>query len=151
MGTVRTLMNVMKKEGLIKTTANGAILTGKGEKTFPHGKRIFVEKGIQPLTVSEHGKGMLLRDFKGQPKPLEIRDAAVVCGGTGATTLVEKEGVFVFDPPMDVGPKVKMAMRKLSGDLNPNKGDILIIVSGDSLMSVESAIWGVFARLAKEA
>jgi len=71
--------------------------------------------------------------------PIEQRDAAIVQGAKGATTIIFKNGKFALprdttDCEKDFPDKVWKTLRR---ELKPQNGDVIIVASGESLQKAE--------------
>ncbi len=94
-GATRTLMNRLKGAGLIATSKPGYLLTSRGKKIWNRLDSIFprkVELEKSELTLSKCNVAVLIKGCGDRVKTgVEQRDAAILTGAKGATTLVFKD------------------------------------------------------------
>jgi len=93
-GATRTLIDRLNNEGIIKTSKLGCSLTRKGEKVWNQFQSIFSKKvklEKSKLTLADCNIAVLIKGCGDQVKTgVEQRDAAVLTGAKGATTLLFK-------------------------------------------------------------
>ena len=137
-GTVRTLVGRMKSLGLLETSRSGMTLTEEGTDVIKGFSQIF--RGMEipgtPMTVGEYNYAILVRGAsKAVNKGIEQRDAALIAGAKGATTLVFDAGRLGM-PGMDRPPDAEI-LRFIYVNLAPSEGDAIIIGSSDDGLSAE--------------
>ena len=140
-GATRTLVNRLKNYGLITVNKLGCVFTKKGKnlwnslhKAFP--KKIILEKS--ELTLASYNVAILVKERGNKVKlGMEQRDAALVVGAKGATTLIFKEGSLKFPSEnRDVAENFPRICKKLVS-MQPEENDIIIIGSADTLTKAE--------------
>ena len=140
-GATRTLVNRLKDYGLITVDRLGCIFTKKGKKlwnslhkAFP--KKIVLEKS--ELTLAPYNIAILVKERNNKVKlGMEQRDAALVVGAKGATTLIFKEGSLKFPTEnRDVAEDFPRICKKLVS-MQPEENDVIIIGSADTLTKAE--------------
>lgn len=139
-GSVRTILNRLKREGLITSSRKGHTLTSKGRRKL----RVKVEKFVQidagDLTVGEIDIATIVRGAASRVKRgIEQRDEAIKAGADGATVFVFRRGKLQFpDGFMDV----KKGLAKVLIDIfSPREGDVIIIgTAGDRVRAERGAL-----------
>ena len=98
------------------------ILSNKGQEIFERIKKIIrqVKFPDTSITVSEHNSAVLVRGMASKiNKGIEQRDAAIIAGARGATTLLYDEGrLFMPGVEGEVEDSVK---KMIMEELNPKK------------------------------
>jgi hypothetical protein len=139
-GTIRTLVGRMKALGLIETSRGGMRLTGDGEAILEALGDLFWGCGLTtlPITVGPINYAVLIRGAASKVKSgIEQRDAAIIAGASGATTLVlDDEGLRMpgMEEPMD-----ESVRDLILEELGPSLGDAMIIGSSDDPILAEMA------------
>jgi predicted transcriptional regulator len=151
-GTVRTLIGRLRDAGLISISKSGCVLTEKGTKLWKEYtsnlKKTTVEKN--ELAFAEFNVAVLIRKkADGVSSGMEQRDAAVMAGAKGATTVLFKKNRLVFpSSETDVtesSPKASSQIMKL---LKPEENDAIIIVSsGDRKKATQGALAAAWTLL----
>ncbi|MEX2702921.1 MAG: DUF4443 domain-containing protein [Candidatus Baldrarchaeota archaeon] len=140
--SARTLLKFLTNLGLIKSVdRKGHVLTGLGEKVVTKIMEKIVDikevKGLKnvtlgPVNVACHIKNTahLIKDG------LKQRDAAIMAGAKGATTLIVRSGKITF-PREDVkiGEENEKVLNRL---FDLKEGDVIVIGTGDSLKEAEN-------------
>jgi hypothetical protein len=140
-GETRTLVKHLKNEGLIDISKPGISLSAGGRRLLSR-LRALVSEQIDvpstPLTVGPFNVAVRVTGMKDSVKfGLEQRDAAVMAGAKGATTLVfTKNKLTMPDTEQDVS-KTEPSILSSLAKLNFNEGDVLIIGSADEKISAE--------------
>lgn len=141
-GAVRTLIERLRNFKLITTSRRGCSLTEKGRNLWSKIKFSFpckVRLKKNDLTFAEYNVAVLIRGYsEGVKTGLEQRDAAVMAGAKGATTLVFKNGKLVI--PMvsfDLSKDYPEAFNQITHAMNPKENDVIIIGSSDNLRRAE--------------
>ncbi|MCW3986192.1 MAG: hypothetical protein NWE91_07290 [Candidatus Bathyarchaeota archaeon] len=146
-GATRTLIQRLKNYGLIKVDRTGCIFSKKGEKLwnalcaiFP--RKVFLDRS--GLTLAAFNVAVLVKGCGSKVKlGMKQRDAALLMGAKGATTLVFKGGKLMVPPEYrGVAEDFPDIYRKLMGSLEPEEDDAIIIGSADTL---EKAEYGALA------
>jgi len=140
-GEVRTLVRHLDKEGLIEVSRSGISLSEVGKELFSNLRTVLseqVEIPSSPLTVGCFNVAVQLKGMGSFVKyGLEQRDAAIMAGAKGATTLVvTKKGLVMPGTGEDVseaGSSIVAALSKLS----LKEGDVMVIGSADEKLKAE--------------
>lgn len=145
-GTTRTLTRHLEKEGLIKSSRAGISLTNSGKRFYSNLRSTIAVVADIPqssLTVAPFNVAILVKDSAGAVgSGLEQRDAAIMIGATGATTLVFSHGKLKM-PLVDeaVFREASTICKELICKLKPQEDDVIIIGSaGDKLTAELGAI-----------
>ena len=139
-GTIRTLVGRMKAMGLVETSRGGMRLTGEGEAALGALGELFWGCGLPALsiTVGTINYAVLIKGAASKVKGgIEQRDAAIIAGASGATTLVlDDQGLRMpgMEEPLD--ESVRSLIKE---ELGPSQGDAIIIGSSDDLILAEMA------------
>ena len=151
-GAVRTVINRLKDADLVATSKSGCILTNEGSRLLREYKSI-VKKKIEiaknELTLADYNFAILIKDRGHKVRSgVEQRDAAVMAGAKGATTIMFKEGrLKIPSVSDDVAKDFPNAANQIVRLLKPEKNDVIIIGSADSLGKAEygtlAAAWTV--------
>ncbi len=151
-GAIRTIINRLKAADLIATSKAGCTLTSKGLRLWREYKSIFrkkVEIGKNELTIANSSFAVLIKDHGHNVKSgVEQRDAAVMAGAKGATTIMFKKGrLKIPSVSDDVAKDFPEAANQIIRLLEPEENDVIIIGSADSLGKAEygtlAAAWTV--------
>lgn len=136
-GVVRTLIRHLREADLIEVTARGLTTSAKGESLLGEIHAVIQRVGEAPATedtVGMHNYAVLVRGAAPRVRAgVEQRDAALLSGAKGATTIVYGDGSLI--PGMDRAPDP--ALRDLIKGSNPKRGDVAIIGTADSSLSAE--------------
>jgi predicted transcriptional regulator len=151
-GAVRTIITRLKDADLVATSKAGCALSSEGLRLLREYKSIFkkkIEIGKNELTLADYNFAILIKNCGHKVRSgVEQRDAAVMAGAKGATTIMFKEGRLkipsVSDDLAKDFPKAANQIVKL---LEPEENDVIIIGSADSLGKAEygtlAAAWKV--------
>jgi len=134
-GSMRTILNQLKKKGLITSSRGGHTLTAKGRRAL--GKPLeFAQIDAGDLTVGEVDVAIVIRGAAAKVKRgIEQRDEAIKAGADGATVLVFKAGKLQFPNGFRGVDKKFEKSIKTFGLRN---GDILIIGTGRDATKAEA-------------
>ena len=134
-GSVRTVLNQLKKRDLITSSRGGHTLTTKGRHTL--GKPLeFVKVDAGDLTVGEVDVATVVRGAADRVKRgIEQRDEAIKAGAAGATVLIFKAGKLQFP---DSFFKVEKKFEKSIKTLGLRSGDVVIIGTGKDVAKAEA-------------
>jgi DNA-binding PadR family transcriptional regulator len=134
-GSMRTILDTLKKHGLITSSRGGHALTAKGRRYL--GRPLeFVRVDAGDLTVGEIDVATVVRGAAARVKKgIEQRDAAIKVGADGATVLVFKRGKLQFP---DGFTKVNVKLEKLIKIFRPREGDVIIIGTGGDAVKAEA-------------
>ena len=131
-GTIRTLVGRMKSLGLLSTSRGGMTLTESGREILSgfHELLKSTEVTETTMTVDSRNHAVLVYGAAGTVrKGIEQRDAALMAGARGATTLVREEGRLIM-PGME-DPLDPTVIEYIEYTLKPADGDVVIIGSSD--------------------
>ena len=135
-GSTRTILSILQEHEYIKITNNGILITEKGLEF-----REFFYMDVKPfetydLTISDYDCVAHLRHAaKRISFGCEERDAAILAGAKGATTLICVNGRLTFpgsDYPVDADTE-----RKLRTIFSIRNDDVMIIGTADTPESAE--------------
>ena len=140
-GETRTLVKHLKNEGLIEVSKSGISLSEAGRKLFLSLRTVLSEQVAIPstgLTVGRFNVAVRVAGMKNSVKyGLEQRDAAMMAGAKGATTLVyTKNGLALPGTGEDVLKSCSAIIATLS-KLSLKEGDVVIIGSADEKIKAE--------------
>jgi predicted transcriptional regulator len=132
-GTVRTIINRLRKAGLIVTSKEGCRLTSQGfviwkkfEELFP--KR--VEIGETELTNAENNYAILVKDMGNKVKSgIEQRDAAIVAGANRAVIMVSRGGHLIIESVSNsLERQFPSIMDQILTTLQPEENGVIVLV-----------------------
>jgi len=140
-GATRTLIRKLKETGLISMSKAGCALTQKGNELWNEYQAIVKKTRIEKneLTFAEYNFAVLVKKSGHKVKTgMEQRDAAIVAGARGATTILFKKGLLVF-PAVDRNLKRDFpeASNQIARLLKPQEDDTIIVVSSDDITKAE--------------
>jgi len=151
--STRTILKLLKKEGLVDATPMGYKLTREGFKLLEELKKSAAGMSLLApsfLTADKRSVGMLVRGEK-PPSVLEVRDEAVRIGASGITLLCFKRGKFYF---VDSGDELQSnylpALKEINDKFKFQNGDMLLLCFGDDKEKLERAVWASFIKIFKE-
>ena len=139
-GTVRTLVNRMKTLGLVETSRGGMHLTPAGESVLDELGNMFWGCSFPALsiTVGPSNYAVVVKGVASKVKGgIEQRDAAILAGASGATTLVLDECGLRM-PSMDE-PLEETISDFVMDELRPKLEDVVIIGSSNEPFLAEIA------------
>jgi len=136
-GTTRTLLNHLKKEGIIQSLRKGVSLSPYGENIVSDLKSRFSEGVVippSPITVGSFNVAILVRDSaQSVGSGMEQRDAAIKSGATGATTLIFSDNKLSLPTGEEnLSKSLPLLHDELVNKLNPNENCVIIVGSGES-------------------
>lgn len=137
-GTIRTMVGRMREMGLIGFTRGGMSLTDKGHETLKMLHEIISTSQIPEttLTVDSKNCAVLVKDASaGVNLGIEQRDAALIAGAHGATTLIF-DGEALQMPSSEKGLDAE-TNRIILELFSPGEGDVIIIGSSGDTFSAE--------------
>jgi hypothetical protein len=140
-GEARTLVRHLKNEGLIEVSKSGISLSVAGKRLLS-GLRVLLSKQIDvpstPLTVGLFNVAVRVKGPKDSVQyGLEQRDAAIMAGAKGATTLIfTKNRLTIPGTGEDVSKSDPSILDSLS-KLDLNEGDVIIVGSADEKIKAE--------------
>jgi hypothetical protein len=134
-GSMRTILNRLKKQGLIVSSRGGHALTPKGKRFLGRPLQL-VQIDAGPLTVGEIDVATVVRGVAGKVKRgIEQRDEAIKVGADGATVLVYKGGKLRFpDGFMKVEKGLATLLIKL---FEPREGDVIVVGTAKDVVKAE--------------
>jgi predicted transcriptional regulator len=152
-GSVKTLLKRLKELDIITTNKKGCILTSKGVEIGSWLKTKIPSRaylGKTALAIGEHAYALLIRniDISLLRTGLEQRDAALLIGALGASTLVVKDDKIILLPDLNINEKYPKEAEKLYTLLKPQNGDVIIIgTANDPLIAEFGALSAFLASL----
>jgi len=141
-GVVRTIIERLRDAGLIITSKTGCILTDKGLSLWKEYESVFKRKiqvGKNELTFAPYNFAILVKNRLHKVKSgVEQRDAAVITGAKGATTIIFKAGrLMIPSVSNNVAEDFPKAADQIFRLLKPEENDVIIIGSAESLEKAE--------------
>ncbi|MGC1122452.1 MAG: DUF4443 domain-containing protein [Candidatus Methanofastidiosia archaeon] len=149
--TVRTLFRKLESDNLITSTRQGQIITQKGMDYLSRAPEFTLPRPVTvgEITLSNHSVASLISNFSHHIKNgIKIRDAALISGASGATTLLYRNRGFVF--PHGTTPLPPSIEEYLMGEFSPSEHDVLIISTADTEPQAIRGISGCLSLLLKE-
>jgi hypothetical protein len=136
-GTIRTMVSRMKSQGLVDATRGGMSLTEYGREVLVEINQMISSSEIPEtsLTVGSNNHAVLVRGTSAKVGlGIEQRDAALIAGARGATTLIcERGGLLIPGTSEKLDPEIS---RLILSRLSPGEGDAIIIgSSGDPYLA----------------
>jgi predicted transcriptional regulator len=141
-GATRTIIDRLKEARLISVSKAGCAFTEKGLKFWQEYKSIFEKKvkiGRNELTLADYSYAILIKN-RGQKvtSGVEQRDAAVMTGANGATTMTLRKGRLIIPSvSSNVLEDFPRAADQILRLLQPEENDVAIIVSAVTLKKAE--------------
>lgn len=140
-GEARTLVKHLKNEGLIEVSKSGISLSAGGRRLLSRLRALVsgqIEIPSTPLTVGPFNVAVRVTGMKDSIKyGLEQRDAAIMAGAKGATTLVfTKNRLTIPGTEEDVSKSDPSVLASLS-ELSLKESDVIIIGSADEKIRAE--------------
>jgi predicted transcriptional regulator len=137
-GTVRTLLSRMKAAGLLETSRGGATLTSEGRGLLERFGEL-ISAGEFPeteVTVGSRNYAILVRGAGSSVnRGIEQRDAALMAGAEGATTLVyDGERLIMPGVEMEIDPAI---LEHVLDFFEPGREDVVIIGSAQEPLDAE--------------
>ena len=136
-GVVRTLLKRLTDAGYVSSSRSGTALTEEGERLLSELGRAMPGKPVpgNDLTVAGCNYMVLVRGGARMVRyGVEQRDAALLAGARGATTLVVVGGeLHAPSLASRVDPELKRAIM----ELEPDDGDAVVIGSADTALGAE--------------
>lgn len=146
-GTTRTLIKRFLEENLIETSRQGMRLSLRGRNVLSSVSQLMAGL-IFPktsITVADYNFAVVVKNSYNKVQyGVEQRDAAIMAGAKGASTLVMEDNVVVM-PGVDsnIGADSLDALKSL--DLE--NGDVVIIGSAESLFNAEIGAYSAALEL----
>ena len=146
-GSMRTILDQLKKRGLITSSRGGHSLTAKGEHTLSKPFE-FVQVNVGDLTMGKVNIATVVRGAATKVmRGIEQRDEAIKAGADGATVLIFKRGRLRF--PDEFFEVKKGASDALLNVLHPREGDIVVIGSAGDAVKAEAGAKAAARSLSK--
>lgn len=141
-GAMRTMINRLKDAGLITTSKLGCSLTSKGLKLWNEYKTVFGRKvGIEKseLTLADYNFAILVKNRGHKVKSgMEQRDAAIMVGAMGATTIMFRAERLIIPSVSDnIAKDFPKAANQMVRLLQPEENDVIVVGGADSLIKAE--------------
>lgn len=143
MGTTRTILKHLKKEGLIESSKKGFVLSAQGKELFCNMRSKIsasVEVPNSPLTVGPVVIAVLVRNMAHNVgRGIKQRNTAIRAGASGATTLVFScNKLTMASNKKHVVECNSDTQKTILTKLSPEENDVIIIGSGESKTSAEN-------------
>lgn len=131
-GTIRTIIKRLKDSKLIETSKNGCYLTNLGKnfwrefkKKIP--KKVFLEKN--EFSLADYTVAVLVKGCGKKVKTgMKQRDAAIIAGAEGATTVVaEKDRLILPNISDNIAKDYPIAYKQIMELLKPEKNDVIVV------------------------
>jgi hypothetical protein len=150
-GTVRTLIRRMRAFDLVDVSRGGMTLTEKGRELVESLRGMLRSRGFpeHQITVGPMNHAVLIKGAASRVRRgIEQRDAALMAGALGATTLVLAGGLLMM-PGMgeNVDPYVSELVFEI---LSPEEGDAIIIGSASTPIVAEIGALSASLKLLEE-
>ncbi len=146
-GTIRTLVKRLLEEGLVETSRLGMSLTERGKIVVKDINKVLlgIEFPKTSITVADENFAVLVKKVSRNIRHgIEQRDAAILAGAKGASTLIMEAGELVMP---SVETSVDDASLEFLKILEPEEGDVVVIGSADSLLLAEIGAYTAALRL----
>lgn len=146
-GATRTIIERLKDYDLITVSRAGSMFSEKGEKLWNTLHAIFPRKIVlerSGLTLAAFNIALLVKGRGSKVKfGMKQRDAALLTGAKGATTVILKDGKLTVPPDhRNIAEDFPEIYRKLMDSLEPEENDTIVVGSADTL---EKAEYGALA------
>jgi len=143
-GVVRTLTRHLVTEGLVTISPKGIAISKKGRRLLSEIHSLLPNGVEVPATndvVGQHSYAVLVKGAAEKVRfGVEQRDAALLSGARGATTIVyTTSGVNIPGIDKDPTPPLTIFLEK---EIKPYEGDVIVLGTGDT--NIE-AITGAYA------
>lgn len=146
-GSMRTVLNQLKRQGLITSSRVGHSLTDKGRRALGQPFE-FVQVDVGGLVVGKVSVATIVRGAATRVKRgIEQRDEAIKAGAQGATVLIFDKGRLKF--PDDFLKIENETSNMLVKALSPRDGDVIVIGTGEDAIKAERGALAAVKSLAK--
>lgn len=145
--TIRTVFRTMESEKLIISTKKGQKITEKGEKYLKNAPHFTFPRKVEggTLTLSQYNVASLISAFSHRIKNgLHIRDAAIMAGAEGATTVIFSDSEFRFPQSTKLPPEISHSFVE---EFSPREGDVLIVATAKTAQKAMRGISGCLGLL----
>jgi ribosomal protein S25 len=142
-GTTRTILKHLKKEGLLVSSRHGFAFSERGKKLFRN-LRARISEGIEvpnsPLTVGPLVIAVLVRDMAHKVgRGVEQRNTAIRVGASGATTLIFSRNKLIMASKKTHSLKgIPEIEDIIVSKLDPKENDVIIAGSGENRTNAEN-------------
>lgn len=140
-GEARTLVKHLKNEGLIDVSKSGISLSANGKELLGSLRTLLSEQVEIPstsLTVGSFNVAVRVAGMKDSVKyGLEQRDAAMMAGAKGATTLVFTKNGLSLPGTGESVSRIDSCLLVALSNLSLKEGDVIIIGSADERIKAE--------------
>ncbi|MCW3981777.1 MAG: hypothetical protein NWE81_01475 [Candidatus Bathyarchaeota archaeon] len=145
-GVTRTLIERLKGHGLVFVRKKGCALSKKGKEYWSSLQAVFpksVVLGKSGLTLARFNAALIVKGYGHRVRRgMEQRDAALMAGAEGATTLVFKDGKLAIPPGnQDIAERYPKIHGKLIDSLEPEENDAVVIGCASTLRTAEYGAW----------
>jgi predicted transcriptional regulator len=145
-GVTRTLIERLKKHGLILVRKNGCVLSKKGKEYWRSLQAVFPASVVlkkSGLTLGRFNAALIVKGYgRNVRRGMEQRDAALMAGADGATTLVFKDSKLTIPPGnQDIAESYPRIHARLVRSLAPQENDAIVIGCADTLRMAEYGAW----------
>ena len=148
-GVVRTLTKRLISEGLIDVSTRGISTSKKGQKLLKEAHSVIIAGVEAPSTkdtVGDYNYALLIRGAASRVRfGLEQRDAALLAGARGATTIVFRKGMMII-PGMERSPTPSL-VSCLEDQFSLAEGDAVVIGTGDTAIEAETGAYSAALSL----
>ncbi len=148
-GSMRTIVDNLRDQGLIDVKQTGIKITGKGIELL---RRIPIK--VETLDAPEFavGKHCVAVQVKGAARKINIgieqRDSAIKAGAEGATTIIVRDGKLLIPPDFDIDEERPSAAYEIRRLFDIEEGDLIILGTGQKpQMAEEGALAAAFEIL----
>jgi hypothetical protein len=151
-GATRTLIERLKRHNLVTVDRAGCNLSKKGRDFWNALHAAFPKKTVierSGLTLAQFNVAILVKGRSSKVKMgIEQRDASLLTGAKGATTLLLKEGELTVPPSQrKIREDFPEIHKELVDTLAPDENDVIVIGSADSLTNAEYGAWAAALTL----
>lgn len=135
-GSARTILDRLKRQGLITSSRGGQSITAKGKRELGEALE-YVQIDAGDLTVGDVDVATVVRKAAAKVKRgIEQRDEAIKAGADGATMLIFKGGKLQFpDGFLEVKQEVRDELTRV---FKPREGDVIIIGTARDAVKAEA-------------
>jgi predicted transcriptional regulator len=136
-GATRTLIERLESADLVSASRKGCALTAKGEKVWRKFQSKFPQKtNLKKNELALADCNVIVQVRGGAEKVragLEQRDAAVIAGAKGATTMIFKDAKLVIPTiSKNVARDFPIAFRQITAILRLKENDAIVMGSADN-------------------
>lgn len=140
-GETRTLIKHLRKEGLIEVSKSGITLSATGRRLIFRLRSFMsdqVDVASTPLTVAPFNVAIRIKGVSDSIRyGLEQRDAALLAGARGATTLIFNKNILMIPGTKENVSKRDPRLLATLSKLDLKEGDVVIIGSADEKIEAE--------------